>query len=342
MSSKSRKAAEAMLKRTALPASSSPAAVYGVTDEQLQDMREVFDVFTRQRGVHSLDAKGMLMAMRALGFEPSQSEVREMIEHYLSTLSKDMGSGKARKGRKKSSGASKSSAAKTKNGGKGGQTHSQKGKQGKGDDGGEEGEEVGNRAESAESTTGRRRSSRRATQVARRGPGSRSVYVDDSDDDVRSLGDDENDDDDDDNDDNNDDAELDSDDSDAYQQPSDNDEEEDDSMSVDGEASDDDNDLDSEDSTQARIRLDDFMKIMAPQMSALYDDMEIDRVFQLFDTSGKGSIDIQDLRRISKELGIVMKDQELREMVEEADKDGDQRVSRGEFARIMRRIGLLS
>ncbi|KAF9158639.1 hypothetical protein DFQ26_007386 [Actinomortierella ambigua] len=337
MSSKSRREAMALTKKTRTSAMSASATAYGVTDELLQDMREVFDVFSSQRGAHCLDAKKMLLAMRALGFEPSRSEVQEMIDHHFSSKSKRRGDAKSAGGRKKPSSGSRSNK---KNGGKRSQSRQHREGQKEKEEEEEEEEDMA-MPTTGSTTTAKRRSSRRAAQVARKSGGVRSVYVDDSDNDVRSLDDDDDGGD-------GDEAELDSDDSDAYQQTlddDDDDEDDDDSMSVDAKASDQDDDvegLDSEDDAPVQIRLDDFMTIMAPRMRALYDDMEIDRVFQLFDTSGKGAIDMEDLRRVSKELGIAMKDHELREMIEGADKDRDQQVNRGEFAWIMRRIGLLS
>lgn len=62
-------------------------------------------------------------------------------------------------------------------------------------------------------------------------------------------------------------------------------------------------------------------------------------MFQLFDTEGKGSIRLEDLRRVASELGIPMKEQELQEMIEEGDRDGDGGVTEQEFTRIMKKAG---
>ena len=43
---------------------------------------------------------------------------------------------------------------------------------------------------------------------------------------------------------------------------------------------------------------------------------------------------------MASELGQSITDSELREMIEEADKDGDGGVSEQEFERIMRKVGL--
>ncbi|KAF9918829.1 hypothetical protein BX616_005207 [Lobosporangium transversale] len=84
--------------------------------------------------------------------------------------------------------------------------------------------------------------------------------------------------------------------------------------------------------------LQDFITIMIPNEDQHGQD-EVSRIFQLFDLQGKGSIRIEDLRRVAKELAISMGDEELREMIEEADRDGDGCVTEQEFARILEKTG---
>ncbi|KAF9902206.1 hypothetical protein EC991_005184 [Linnemannia zychae] len=86
--------------------------------------------------------------------------------------------------------------------------------------------------------------------------------------------------------------------------------------------------------------LEDFVTLMSPSEEEHAQD-EISRVFQLFDTDGKGSIRLEDLRRVAIELAIPIKEQELQEMIEEADRDGDGGVTEQEFARIMKKAGFL-
>ncbi|KAG0291562.1 hypothetical protein BGZ96_005062 [Linnemannia gamsii] len=84
--------------------------------------------------------------------------------------------------------------------------------------------------------------------------------------------------------------------------------------------------------------LQDFIALMKPSEEDHAQD-EVSRVFQLFDTEGKGNIRLEDLRRVASELGIPMKEQELQEMIEEGDRDGDGGVTEQEFTRIMKKAG---
>ena len=67
---------------------------------------------------------------------------------------------------------------------------------------------------------------------------------------------------------------------------------------------------------------------------------EILKAFKLFDDDNTGKISLKNLRRVARELGEVMTDEELQEMIDEADRDGDGEINEEEFIRIMRRTNL--
>lgn len=65
---------------------------------------------------------------------------------------------------------------------------------------------------------------------------------------------------------------------------------------------------------------------------------EIAKVFALFDHEGTGKISFRDLKRVVTELGENIPDEELREMIEEADKDQDGFVVFEDFYKILKKV----
>jgi Ca2+-binding EF-hand superfamily protein len=62
---------------------------------------------------------------------------------------------------------------------------------------------------------------------------------------------------------------------------------------------------------------------------------EIDRAFDLFDADGKGWINLEDLKRVARELGETgLEEEELRAMIEEFDLEGAGGVGRDAFVGI--------
>ena len=53
-----------------------------------------------------------------------------------------------------------------------------------------------------------------------------------------------------------------------------------------------------------------------------------------------GFITFKNLKRVAKELGENLTDEEIQEMIDEADRDGDGQVSEEEFFRIMKKTSL--
>lgn len=67
---------------------------------------------------------------------------------------------------------------------------------------------------------------------------------------------------------------------------------------------------------------------------------EISKVFELFDIDKTGKVTFQNLKEIAKELGEKISDEELQEMIDEADQDGDHQVNESEFLNIMKKTSL--
>ena len=83
------------------------------------------------------------------------------------------------------------------------------------------------------------------------------------------------------------------------------------------------------------IDFEEFLDMMTARMSDKDTREDISKVFRLFDDDTSGSITLRNLRRVAKELGETMTDEELMEMVERADSDGDGQVSAEDFYNIM-------
>ncbi|MCJ1410398.1 Calcium-binding component of the spindle pole body (SPB) half-bridge [Ptychographa xylographoides] len=77
-----------------------------------------------------------------------------------------------------------------------------------------------------------------------------------------------------------------------------------------------------------------FQHLTATRILARDPREEILRAFDLFDEGGKGKIDLQDLRRVARELGEGLGEEELAAMIDEFDLDGDGAIDREEFVGI--------
>merc|ERR1719433_738727 len=87
------------------------------------------------------------------------------------------------------------------------------------------------------------------------------------------------------------------------------------------------------------IDFNDFKEMMRDRMPDKNSRAEIDKVFALFDEDETGKISFRNLKRIAQELGESLTDDELQEMIEEADRDGDGLINPDEFYRVMRKRG---
>ena len=83
------------------------------------------------------------------------------------------------------------------------------------------------------------------------------------------------------------------------------------------------------------ITFESFTDAVSDRMLARDPREEMAKAFALFDEEQRGKINIQTLKRIAKELGESMTDQELEEMIIEADQDNDGEVNLEDFIKMM-------
>jgi Ca2+-binding EF-hand superfamily protein len=83
-----------------------------------------------------------------------------------------------------------------------------------------------------------------------------------------------------------------------------------------------------------------FLDMMAHKLLNRDPVAEINKAFKLFDDDNTGRVTFKNLKRVAKELGERLTDEELQEMIDEADRDGDGEVNNDEFQRIMKKTNL--
>ncbi|XP_025894832.1 caltractin-like [Nothoprocta perdicaria] len=83
------------------------------------------------------------------------------------------------------------------------------------------------------------------------------------------------------------------------------------------------------------INFESFLKVMTQKMAEQCSKEEILRAFKLFDSDGTGKISFEKLKLVAVEIGEDITDEELQEMIDEADLDGDGQVNKHEFLQIL-------
>ncbi|XP_017094524.1 uncharacterized protein [Drosophila bipectinata] len=90
-----------------------------------------------------------------------------------------------------------------------------------------------------------------------------------------------------------------------------------------------------------RIAFNDFLYLMRQKMAEKDSKQDMAKAFSFFDDDRTGKISFRNLKRVAKELGENLTDEELQEMIDEADADGDGEVSRDEFLNLMKKTNLI-
>ena len=85
------------------------------------------------------------------------------------------------------------------------------------------------------------------------------------------------------------------------------------------------------------IDLNEFFKMMKKRMKDIDEDEELKEAFRVFDKDGNSFISANELNHVMTNLGEKLSDDEVLEMIREADTDGDYRINFEEFMKIMKK-----
>ncbi|KAI4299321.1 hypothetical protein L6164_032790 [Bauhinia variegata] len=84
------------------------------------------------------------------------------------------------------------------------------------------------------------------------------------------------------------------------------------------------------------IEFNEFVHMMTTKIGERDSKQELKKAFRIIDQDRNGKISVSDIKSIARELGEHFDDREIREMIDEADGDGDGEVNEDEFIRIMK------
>jgi len=84
-----------------------------------------------------------------------------------------------------------------------------------------------------------------------------------------------------------------------------------------------------------KIDFEEFVQLMNRRARDTDTEEEIIQAFRVFDKDGNGTISSNELRHIMSTLGEKLSDDEIEQMIQEADIDGDGYINYEEFVRLM-------
>ena len=85
------------------------------------------------------------------------------------------------------------------------------------------------------------------------------------------------------------------------------------------------------------MNFEEFLRILTPRLRDKNSKEEVYKIFRLFDEDNTGRISFKILKKISNEIGESLNDDELHEMIGEADRTGDGLITFEDFFRVMRK-----
>merc|ERR1719235_2658847 len=86
------------------------------------------------------------------------------------------------------------------------------------------------------------------------------------------------------------------------------------------------------------IDFEEFLSMMTKKMLNRDPQEDLLDIFRFFDDDDSGKITLAKMKRVAQEVGQQFTDQDLQDMIAEADLDHDGEVNEEEFYRIMKRL----
>merc|ERR1712182_33328 len=91
----------------------------------------------------------------------------------------------------------------------------------------------------------------------------------------------------------------------------------------------------------ATVEFEEFIEMMEGKMAGKDPVEEMKKAFALYDQDGCGKLQLKDLKRVAKELGESLTEDELKGIIDESDRDGNGFLTEDEFVRVMRNQQLI-
>merc|ERR1719169_374342 len=97
---------------------------------------------------------------------------------------------------------------------------------------------------------------------------------------------------------------------------------------------------DVDDDGGGEIGYDEFLKMMTHKILNKDPKDDLVKAFRLFDDDKTGFVTFKNLKRVAKETNQTLTDDELQQMLDDADRDGDGQLNEDEFLRMMKKLAL--
>merc|ERR1719378_1079946 len=97
---------------------------------------------------------------------------------------------------------------------------------------------------------------------------------------------------------------------------------------------------DVDDDGSGEVGYPEFLKMMTHKILNHDPKDDMLKAFRLFDDDQTGFVTHKNLKRVARETNQMLTDDELQEMLDDADKDGDGQLNEEEFIAMMRRLAL--